>query len=252
MLKRLGWGLNQWLGLVAESPCPLCQRSSPHLFCLDCQRQVQQCQLAAPGWNRSGTLPVFAWGQYSGGLKRAIAAMKYHNQPHLATPLGLWMGQTWNQIEQGLQRAIVVPIPMHNAKQQERGFNQAELLARSFCRVVSLPLELNGLQRVRATEAQFRLSTAERQQNLKDAFSLGATFLKCPPLCPVLLLDDIYTTGATAHSAAQTLRAYGIRVRGIIVLAIATYENSNAAVYRNSSTSDIFGGFGGKEANDMS
>lgn len=223
MLKRLGWSLNQLVNLVAESPCPLCQRSSPQAFCLDCQRQLRQCQLATPACNPSGKMPVFAWGQYSGGLKRAIAAMKYHNQPHLANPLGLWMAQAWQETQQP-REAIIVPIPMHSAKQQERGFNQAELLAKCFCSTVGLPLELQGLQRVRATEAQFRLSMMERQQNLKDAFSVGKAFLKRLPSRPVLLLDDIYTTGTTAHSAAQTLRSHGIRVQGIIVLAIAVKD----------------------------
>jgi ComF family protein len=113
----------------------------------------------------------------------------------------------------------VVPIPMHPAKQRQRGFNQAELLARYFCDRTRFSLEVNGLQRVRQTEAQFNLSVQQRQQNLDNAFSLGQKFLKRPPSAPVLLLDDIYTTGATALSAAQTLQQHGIQVQGIIVLA---------------------------------
>jgi predicted amidophosphoribosyltransferase len=77
------------------------------------------------------------------------------------------------------------------------------------------------LERNRATESQFRLSSRDRQENLQDAFTLGKAFLRQRPTQPVLLLDDIYTTGATAQSAAQTLRQHGIRVQGIIVLAQA-------------------------------
>lgn len=166
-------------------------------------------------------LPIFAWGLYGGALKQAIAALKYDNQPHLAQPLGLWMGDAWNRAHPLLTPAIVVPIPMHVSKQRERGFNQAALLARSFCQATHLHLKIHGLKRLRATEAQFKLSNTERQQNLKDAFCLGRVWSNQQPSQPILLLDDIYTTGATAHAAASLFRAYGFQVKGIVVLAKA-------------------------------
>lgn len=156
---------------------------------------------------------------YSGALKQAIAALKYENQPQLADLLGLWMGNAWNRAYPLLNPAIVVPIPMHVSKQQERGFNQAVLLARAFCQTTHLPLKEHGLERQRMTEAQFKLSPTERQQNLKDAFCLGRSLLKRRPSQPILLLDDIYTTGATAQAAAAALRAHGFQVQGIVVLA---------------------------------
>lgn len=220
-LRTLQQSLRQWSGLVAKSPCPLCQRPTGQPFCLDCHRQLLGCQFAAPGWRTVSHLPVFAWGTYQEPLKRAIAALKYHHQPQLATPLGSWMADAWRRQDKGLKPAIVVPIPMYAAKQRERGFNQAELLARSFCAMTGLPLQAGGLVRLRATEAQFRMTGAQRLHNLKDAFSLGQAFVKRSPTQPILLLDDIFTTGATAQSAAQTLRSHGIRVQGIVVLAIS-------------------------------
>jgi ComF family protein len=154
-------------------------------------------------------------------LKQAIAALKYHNQPQLAEPLGLWMAQAWAAQSAGIRSAIVVPIPMHRQKQQQRGFNQAEKLAESFCVSTGLTLKANGLTRIRATEAQFNLSIAARQQNLQDAFCLGSALAKRSSTQPIFLLDDIYTTGATVQAAMQTLRAHNIQVKGIVVLAIA-------------------------------
>jgi len=215
---------SQWSKLVIKTACPLCQRSTDQVVCADCSRQVQRCQFGQPTWSGTAELPVFAWGGYHGAVKRAIAAMKYHNQPHLAVPLGSWLAHAWNAQTEVIKDAIVVPIPMHAKKQQERGFNQAELLAESFCAVTRLPLERRGLQRVRATVAQFQLSETERLQNLQSAFCLGAAFTKRSPTHPILLLDDIYTTGATARTAAQVLRSQGIRVRGIVVLAISELE----------------------------
>lgn len=114
---------------------------------------------------------------------------------------------------------VVVPIPIHPHKRQQRGFNQADLLAQHFSDHAGLPIALHGLARSRETIAQFNLSFQEREQNLVDAFCLGKSFLKQRPTVPVLLLDDIYTTGATARSVTQTLRQHGISVYGIAVVA---------------------------------
>jgi len=220
------WKLNKLLGLFLESPCPLCQRSQAQALCVSCQRQVQRhrCE-SADAW-QSGQLSVFAWGHYSGALKRTIAALKYEGNPHLAEILGRWMAESWRSANPS-KDGIIVPIPMHPSKKRQRGFNQAELLAQHFCHITQLPIAVDGLKRDRATEAQFKLSSAERSQNLSDAFSIG-TFLHKPPSRPVWLLDDIYTTGATAVSAAQTLRQHGIRVQGMIVLARTESEVKSA------------------------
>ena len=211
------------LDLLLQAQCPLCQRTTTATFCQDCQRQVQQCQFSSADWFQQEQLPVFAWGRYSGTLRRTIAAFKYEKKPHLARPLAHWLALAWLEATP-TTTFTVVPIPMHPAKQQQRGFNQADLLAEHFCEHTRLPLQKQGLSRSRETTAQFQLSAGDREQNLSDAFSLGAAFRKCPPTTPVLLLDDIYTTGATARSAAQTLRRHGIRVQGLIVLARAERE----------------------------
>jgi len=166
-------------------------------------------------------LPVFSWGSYGGALKRAIAALKYDNQPQLARPLGQWLAQAWRSSLRSHLPLMVVPIPLHQERQKQRGYNQAALLAHSFCQLTRLPLRCYGLERVEKTQAQFGLSIAEREQNLAQAFNLGKDFLRQHPAHPVLLLDDIYTTGATARSAATVLQHSGIPVYGIVTLAFA-------------------------------
>jgi predicted amidophosphoribosyltransferase len=107
---------------------------------------------------------------------------------------------------------------MHATKQKQRGFNQAELIARSFCQYTGLPLQSHGLIRLRQTEAQFGLSSAEREQNLINAFALNPRWRdRRPPT--VLLIDDIYTTGATARAAAAALRQHQVIVDGLVAVA---------------------------------
>ena len=224
-MQHLRWHWEQLTRLVLEGQCPLCDRSTAQTFCPSCQRQLQQCQLAHHQWSPT-PVPLFAWGSYRGALKRAIGALKYHGNPHLAEPLATWLADAWlatpnPQTQQGL---TVIPIPMHPDKQKQRGFNQAERLATHFCRITRLPCLVNGLSRDRETIAQFHLSAAERQQNLQAAFKPSKTLLNQRFSGSVLLLDDIYTTGATIQAATQALHRCGIRVSEAIVLAKAVKE----------------------------
>lgn len=213
--------LKEFLSLFLRSPCLLCQRASLTDFCPTCDRQLQQSQLENPARFWQGSPAVFAWGTYQSSLKRAIVHLKYDNQPQIARPLGQWLAQSWLNANLHSSKLVVVPIPLHPAKQQQRGYNQAELIARSFCEFAGYSLQAHGLERVRSTEALFTLTPAQRADRLSQAFSLGRHFQQHRPSQPVLLLDDIYTTGATVKSAIQTLRKSGIKVCGVVTVAKA-------------------------------
>lgn len=211
-------GLLDW---VMESRCALCNRSTASSLCLDCQRQVKQCQTKNSLLREPD--PVFAWGGYAGALKRSITALKYDNQPKLAALLGQWLGQAWNIAAPVQTSLLVLPIPLHQDKLKQRGFNQAELIAEAFCKQTQLPLERHALMRIRATEAQFNLVAEAREQNLTNAFQVNPKF-QGRSVKSVLLLDDIYTTGATARAAIQALQQQGISVWGIAAVARAGFQ----------------------------
>lgn len=212
---------NGLLTLFLKSKCPLCDRPTDAELCEFCRRQLLRCQLNNPSHFWQEPLPVFVWGRYNGTLKQALSVLKYENQPQLARPLGHWLAETWlkSSTVPKSKRLIVIPIPLHPAKLQQRGYNQAELIAQSFCQVTGYKQLPSGLERVRATEAQFGLSPQEREQNLMDAFVIGKRGTHRLSSSSVLLLDDIYTTGATARSAAQTLNRQGIQIEGVVAIA---------------------------------
>lgn len=224
---------NGLLALFLKSNCPLCDRPTDAELCEFCQRQLQRCQLSHPTHFWKGELPVFVWGSYSGALKRAIAALKYDNQPQLARPLGHWLAQSWlnSAAATRAKKLTVIPIPLHAAKLKQRGYNQAELIAESFCQITGYKQHPQGLERVRQTEAQFGLSVQAREQNLTDAFVMGKRFYKHPPHSPVLLVDDIYTTGATVRAAVKSLRQQGIDVYGVVAIATSA-SNPRSPEYR--------------------
>jgi ComF family protein len=101
---------------------------------------------------------------------------------------------------------VVVPVPLHPARLTRRGFNQAEWLSRTVARHAGLPLDVDGLRKVRATRSQARLSAAERGRNVRGSFAWRSA--RTPER--VLLVDDIYTTGATLQAAARALRGAGV------------------------------------------
>ncbi|OLT60587.1 ComF family protein [Moorena bouillonii] len=212
------------LSLFLKSNCPLCERPATDELCDYCEQQLLRCQLDKNQFLCNQNLPLFVWGNYGGPLKRVLAALKYENQPQLAHPLGHWLGKAWlksSATPSQKQKLIVVPIPMHPTKQQQRGYNQAELIAQSFCELTGYKQAPLGLERVRATQPQFSLSVQERAQNLADAFIIGKHFLRHHSTSPVLILDDIYTSGATVQSATTTLRKHGITVHGSVAIGVA-------------------------------
>lgn len=215
-----------FLSLFLQDKCPLCDRPGVNVVCNDCDRQLHQTKLVNPKRYWHGDLPLFAWGQYDGMLKRAIAAMKYNNHPQMGQWLGTQLGLQWRQSFPHLSTLTVVPIPMHPEKQKQRGFNQAELIARQFARVSKLRYSPRILRRTKATQALFELTVPQRQQELQQAFSLDLQGTQKLPKQPILLIDDIYTTGTTAAEAQRTLTKAGLKVYGIGAIATPKKETS--------------------------
>jgi ComF family protein len=129
-------------------------------------------------------------------------------------------------------KMLVIPVPMHPVKQRQRGFNHAELLARAAIAELRkrdpkrvLRLEANLLKRVRVTESQAGLTTHQRRQNLRGAF-----FVPRPAALAgqdVLLIDDVYTSGATARACSRVLRNAG--ARSVRVATVARTQREGTA-----------------------
>ena len=108
-------------------------------------------------------------------------------------------------------------VPLHPIRLKERGFNQAERLARILARRLALPL-VDGLRRVRPTGHQVGLTEAERRQNVAGAFA----WIGPRPPAGLGLVDDVCTTGATLTAAARAILEAGGRVEAMLVLGVAS------------------------------
>ncbi len=110
----------------------------------------------------------------------------------------------------------LVPVPLHRKKERQRGYNQAEVLARQLGAIWNLPVLTNLVVRVKNTRPMKEIEGAERQNNLKKAFKLGENDVK---LNTIIVIDDIYTTGSTVDAVAKVCREGGIK--NIYVLSVS-------------------------------
>src|SRR5437773_5993070 len=142
-----------------------------------------------------------------GVVREIIHEFKYGRQLHLRHLVARWLHAALDDERlRGRRFDIIVPVPLHSARQRERGFNQASLLAELLSVEISVPSR-PLLERVRYTTTQTALDRAERMENLRNAFRLRKT--ANVRNLRVLLIDDVLTTGSTLSECARVLKRAG-------------------------------------------
>jgi len=213
--------------LVRVSRLPLCQvcLNAMHpisgTVCTLCgERLFSSFVVAGPqGEVRCGLCrrlePVFAraiaYGSYENGLRELIHLLKYEGVRPAANVLGCMLAEAILALESDLpaDSIAVIPVPLHRNKRRQRGFNQAELIARAAIKInPSQRLHLHAvLERTRDTASQVSLTNHQRRENLRGAFAV--TLPEAIKGREVLVVDDVYTTGATVSECARVLRRAG-------------------------------------------
>ncbi len=196
------------LSVIREDYCLKCGKpleEEQEEYCPDCKKRTHAFEAGRA---------VFS---YQGGLRQSLYRLKYEGKKEygrifgeeMARYLGPWIRQC------GITR--IVPVPLHAARQRERGYNQAALPARELGRRMGIPVDEKALYRVKSTVPQKMLDGDERRENLSRAFCLRG---EIHPGERILLVDDIYTTGSTADAAAGCLREGGNCLIYVITVAI--------------------------------
>jgi len=189
-----------WRSILPLTP-PLCDRcgdplpswrvvSVPRQQCARCRRSTRAVDRAR------------AIGAYDGALRAVIHALKYDGRRSLAKPIAAMMRHRGADLVDGA--ACAVPVPLHGSRRRQRGFNQADDLARH----LGLPV-VRALVRTRATKTQTELPAAQRHRNVRDAFAASPAASALAGRC-VVLVDDVSTTGATLEACARVLKAAGV------------------------------------------
>lgn len=184
------------LGRPEGSPCPRCEELPPAL------RVVRSAFVMAE--------PV----------RELVHALKFRGWEAVAVPMAARMARLPLPEDVEEEARLVVPVPVSRVRLRERGYNQAELLARAYAERTGRSCDPELLVRVRATEKQTALHPSERRANVAGAFTASPQRGEIPGE-HILLIDDVWTTGATALACAQALVTAGARVVSVVTFARA-------------------------------
>jgi len=156
-----------------------------------------------------------ACGSHEGALRASILELK--REPHVARRLSLLLHET--QKREPLNTAdLIVPVPLHAGRERERGFNQAVVIARELSRLSRLPLDEHSvIRRLHTERHRVGMDAKARRKSVAEAFAVRHRDLMTGKR--VLLVDDVFTTGATASACAQALKNAG--AEEVFVLTIA-------------------------------
>lgn len=191
------WFCDRCIGAVNYLRPPLCVRcglqSDDGLDCRACLRHPLPPALDG----------LRAVAHYDGELRRVIHALKYEHMTALAEPLGRMLNTYLAQ--HPLPFDLIVPVPLHPERREDRGYNQAELLAKVIARQCGVALNASALVRKLNTTPQVGLNETERRRNVRDAFHCAQRL----DGLRVLVVDDVCTTGATLSECARALHDGG-------------------------------------------
>ena len=183
--------------IITQPVCRRCGLPTEDYTCLECKERDWFFAMA-----RSAAA-------YDGALRDALHIFKYTPQPALADPLAQLMVRCLRDTRMMGRFDLVVPIPIHSSRMLERGFNQAEELARRFCGCINAPMNAKVLYKQKKTKHQANLPREQRLINLNGTFVVrNADTIKGKR---ILLVDDVMTTGSTLNEASRVLISAGAR-----------------------------------------
>ena len=237
---------NAVLNWIYPQPCPVCNEivQSEHEICGECRKSLtpitgEVCIKCGKSVELRGMKCEDCEGKpfcfernisafvYDPLLRRAIHGFKYSFNPYSAAVFGREMGMRLAQSEHSVFFAeyrnefVVVSVPLHKARLKKRGYNQSEILAKEVAAALGMPFVKDCIIRTRDTTPQSEIKQIdEREENIKDAFSVERPdILKANN---VLIVDDIYTTGATINELSRMIKSVSDKRIFAVTLAISS------------------------------
>ena len=191
--------------------CPSCEKKLSRVtgnLCQKCGKPVEDdeklcrnCERVHHVYDRGCS--VFLYDEY---MSQSMYRFKYNNKREFAHYYGRMMSECLGDTIRQWGVDLIVPVPAHKKRLRQRGYNQAYLLAKELSERLCVPVRSDVVTRCDATLALKNLDAAQRQNNLKKAFKVNQNVVKSNS---VLIVDDIYTTGATVDAVAGCLKGAG-------------------------------------------
>lgn len=197
-----------------ELCCKLCQADITYLHeprCYRCGREIEdeECEYCDDCTKKVRSYIMgFPAVSYEGKIRDSLAALKYGNKKSFSKFFAMLIASTEGERIGNLGVEALVPVPIHKKKLKKRGYNQAKLIADDLSGILNIPVDDTLIKRSINTLPMKKLDDVQREQNLKRAFIFEPKSVKYNK---VMLVDDIYTTGATIEACTKALHGLGIR-----------------------------------------
>jgi ComF family protein len=211
---------NAFLNFVYPPLCLSCQRLLEHgsdFVCPDCWNSIRVATRESTLFTETAeklvasgvvddlvSLYVF---EKEGVFQVVVHNLKYAGVQELGLELGRRLGQSF--VDNGISADAIIPVPLHRRKLRERGYNQAELIARGVSEVSKVPVRCDLVRRKKYTKTQTVLTLEERRRNMEQAFEIAPMKSSEARGKKFVLIDDVITTGSTIVACASALRASG-------------------------------------------
>ena len=211
--------LEKLLNLLYIKVCYFCKsQKEDRLICSNCKNKIRYLPVSV--YRKFNNTDIYACSLYDGIIKKLIIDFKYKKQKQLANIMAELLYDYWKKINK-CENFVVIPVPIHKSRLKERKYNHMEITAKYFCDLTEYKYNVNFIKRIKETTKQYKLNKNERMKNIKDAFELNHINMpdKQPPL---LILDDITSTGATFNEIIKLLNENGYN--NITAFALSTPE----------------------------
>jgi ComF family protein len=172
--------------------------------------------IGLPSSQPAGIVQLEWCTSFNGPARASVHALKYDGERRLVTPLAELMAARWRRA--GIGGDVLVPVPVHAQRRRDRGFDQAELLARGIGQRLGIPV-VYALERAARTTAQHQLGRSARQSNVAHAFGVAPRHFADVEGRWIVLVDDVVTSGATLAGCAAALHEAGAYAVSALTLA---------------------------------
>ena len=201
---------------IRDDLCPICREKAGGMYvkepaCLKCGKEIDDeaqeycydCSVHSHLYNRG-----FAVFKYNNEVKDAVYALKYKGCKIYGEFFGNEMADRYGNEIKRIKPQAVIPVPVHKTRKKKRGYNQAEVIAKQLSDRLGIPMDSEALFRVAPTKPQKELNKVLRRKNVEKAFKVSQNVVEYKK---VILVDDIYTTGATIDACAAVMRQAGVK-----------------------------------------
>lgn len=206
------------LNIMFPPACAVCGKINKEWLCPKCKQRVERLEKSVikniEDKKYEKLLYIF---KYESLIRKLILQYKFSNKAYLNHFFANIIAKNEKNADLIREYDFIIPVPMHKKKMQKRGYNQTELIARELSKMLNVPTKLNILSKIVNTTTQSKLNGKARQSNIQHAF-LVKNDIEIENK-KIVLLDDIYTTGATVEECGRVLKEAGAKEILVLVLA---------------------------------